>query len=196
MVSVIPNNVLSSLPKGSSLKIDRESDDCAVLSLPRMSISVSHFFQLLFISVWFSITLFITWLIYLVWPAGVFLSFPLWVVEISTVTGLLNAFYEKQTLTINSSHLIIRKKRPFFSEKLMIQIASINHIAMMPLPSRFSDVFIKPKFMWKQNWSGNHSIFTPAIQTDLGVIYFFETADEKEQKWIIALLNRKLDSYK
>ncbi|MBX7206018.1 MAG: hypothetical protein K1X81_11395 [Bacteroidia bacterium] len=193
LISVIPTNLMGALPEEASLQVNNENDDRIILSLPRMKISTSHFFQLLFVSTWFSSALFLTWLLYQIWPLGIILTLPLWLVEISTIAGLLNASYETQTLTIHPTFMLLEKKRPLFSEKLMVTFPSIREISMSPLPSRFTDVFIKPQFMWKLRWSGNAPIIIPAIHTDLGVLHFFESASEKEQKWVISFLNRKIE---
>ncbi len=174
-------------PKGSMIKLSRESGDMVNIHMPAKGFKPSMIPQLLFTVFWLG---FITFWTTLASQAGFFalFSIPFWIAGFFMLGAIIIGVAEKQTIKVGRGKIAITKSRPFFPKKLEYNFSEIEEIALKS--NQGMATFSTQSFRLQNRYGPPPEL--PSLISGSGTKTFFESANDAEKAWVVKYLNYKL----
>ena len=180
---------LYEVPDGSKFTVEQAADKSLTIHYPPGGWSWMHIFLIPFTLFWIGFVAFWTVMaVQISYLIGLF-AVPFWYVGLSMVKGVYRGIKGWEEVLINRSQIEIRKGTGNKYRSKFIPLSEIEEIRLNYKTKdqiRTSESFenIKPSPKKVRSYDRQ-----PALITEKEPIYFFESASDFEQDWVIALLN-------
>jgi len=186
---VKPNiSVKEKPPNGSNIILKEGLNNKIEIVYPKKGISMPLLPQLFFNTVWLGFLAFWT---FGTFPESIFFtifSIPFWIYGLISLNAMLNSINEIQSIIIIGDKLIFQKERLINSKLFESKLEDIVLVSMKGMKDDLPSSSNQPS---KLNWPGTSGtpLNYPAIITGRKTQYFFETANDAEQAWIVQYLD-------
>lgn len=121
-------------------------------------------------------------------------SIPFWFVGISMLVGIVNSAKSTETIKLERNKIVLIKNKPLKKSTKEIDLKEVKEIDVIKYSGNPFKMMGKLELNTKKHRS--KEVYIPAIISNNGTTYFFETAGEKDQQWVAHTLNAMLHKMK
>ena len=179
-------------PSGTKMTVKKGYGDEIELFYPQSGFTASQLPQIGFTIFWLGFISFWTWGASQGSVAFAMFSIPFWIVGFAMLGGIINSIFETQTLKLDRNSLTIKKNRPIRPKRIEFNVRDIQSIRMKQIKMGPYSIFDNFKVTVKaQNTYGARTEL-PVVLSGVKTVYFFESANEAEQEWVVAVLDNMI----
>jgi len=160
-------------PPGTKILFTSRGEAGGVFEIPRMAGNAVG--ALLFCAVWLGFVGLFTYAAVQAgqWVALLF-SVPFWLVGIGIFSSGVNGLFERQFIEFTSREISIRKRRPFFPQRVEIPLSEIDWVSLGGKGGQTADNTAAPP--------------CPVISHGVKKTTFAENVSEAEKQWLVNVL--------
>lgn len=184
------------LPSGSKIKVQRGLGNTTEIILPARGFQASDLFIIGFATFWVGFIAVWTTMAIIGSTFFALFSIPFWIIGISMWVGLINNIREVETVLIDHTSIIIRKKRPIRSKEEKYALNEIQDVRLITYSLKNKSPFDPSTFSSNGRLNNLVQPEEPAIISGKGTTYFFIRANEAEKQWIVYFLDTLVEKYK